>query len=104
MSADPKPLFRYGEITFSIPEGGAFDNLPPAITIERVGLCPRCHSRPQFCFIPAWFLMWCRCCIVTGPIADFVRPLNPQDWTRLVLDEVDVANKLKDHCDKQTFN
>jgi hypothetical protein len=35
--------------------------------------------------------MWCQCCIVTGPLADFIWPDNSEDWTRLVLDEVDAA-------------
>jgi hypothetical protein len=39
--------------------------------------------------------MWCQCCIVTGPLGDFIRPDNSEDWTRLVLDEVDRASALR---------
>jgi hypothetical protein len=102
-----KPLFRPDTIVFSIPEAGNFNDLPPAITIGQVGLCPRCQTRPQFCFDPTlngFFAMWCQCCIVTGPLPDFIRPDGPEDWTRLVLDEVDTANKLKEHCAQQTHN
>jgi hypothetical protein len=91
-------LFRPDTITFSIPENGASLDLPPAISIRQVGFCKRCHTRPQFCFDPAldgFFAMWCQCCVVTGPLPDFIRPDNSEDWTRLVLDEVDAANGLK---------
>src|SRR5258708_1119700 len=87
-------LFHPDTITFSIPEKGAFRDLPPAISCEQVWFCKRCHTRPQFCFDPAlngFFAMWCQCCIVTGPLADFIQPDNSEDWTRLVLDEVDAA-------------
>jgi hypothetical protein len=37
---------------------------------------------------------------VTGPMEDLIEPESPEDWTRLVLDEVDVANKLRDEHER----
>jgi hypothetical protein len=94
MKTDDKHLFRSETIVFSIPEAGSFGELPQGVEISGVS-CPRCRRKAQVCVVPGFFLMWCQCCIVSGPIPDFIRPLNAQDWTSLVLDEVDAANALK---------